>query len=214
MIVGGLIDLVVGGDEGAARAALAADPSDAARPGPRGVGLVRFALHHHMSALAGDLMDARAPVDAWDLAALGWADGIAQSLDADHGLLERPSSDGFRLLHLTAYFGRVEVTALLLNRGAEAEAVSDNAIAVRPLNSAAAGAHETIVHLLLDRGADPDARMAGGYAPLHAAAHNGHVGIIRLLLERGADPHAVNERGETAIEVAGGATAVAAALET
>lgn len=207
-----MIDQILGGDEDGARALLAGDPDRRDDSGPHGVGLIRLALHHGMLALAADLLAVDAPVDVWDLAALGSVDGLSRLLDLDPSLLERPSPDGFRPLHLTAYFGEVDATALLLNRGADPEVVSTNGLGVRPLNSAAAGAHETIVHLLLDRGADPDAPMTGGYAPLHAAAHNGHAGIIALLLERGADPNVLNDRGQSALDVAGGDPGVAAAL--
>jgi ankyrin repeat protein len=41
---------------------------------------------------------------------------------------------------------------------------------------------------LLDRGADPNARAAGGETPLHYAARFGDVSLARLLLDRGAEP--------------------------
>lgn len=197
-----MIDLIVDGDEDRARALLVADPTAAGRPGPAGVGLVRFALHHRMPALAADLVAAGAPLDPWDLGALGAVECLSAALDDDAELIGRRSADGFTLLHLTAYFGQVDASALLLNRCADCEAVADNATAANPLVAAAAGAHETIAHLLLDRGADPDARMAGGYTPLHAAAHRGHGDLVRLLLERGADPHARSDDGESAMDLA------------
>jgi hypothetical protein len=54
----------------------------------------------------------------------------------------------------------------------------------------AAVAHLACVRLLLERGADPDARDAGDNAsPLHFAAGYGHAETVRALLDAGADPH-------------------------
>uniref|UniRef100_A0A8C0U042 Protein phosphatase 1 regulatory subunit 27 n=1 Tax=Cyanistes caeruleus TaxID=156563 RepID=A0A8C0U042_CYACU len=43
-----------------------------------------------------------------------------------------------------------------------------------------------LVRLLLDSGADVNARDAELWTPLHAAATCGHLGLVQLLLQRGA----------------------------
>jgi uncharacterized protein len=58
------------------------------------------------------------------------------------------------------------------------------------------------VRLLLDRGADANARQQVGYTPLMGAAGSGRDALIDLLLARGADPTAVAEDGKTAAAVA------------
>jgi len=45
-----------------------------------------------------------------------------------------------------------------------------------------------VAALLLDRGADPNAKDAAGRTPLIQAAMKGHTAVAALLLERGADP--------------------------
>lgn len=69
----------------------------------------------------------------------------------------------------------------------------------RPLSAAAARRHERIVRVLLDHGADPNAKEAvcqGGYA-LHAAAWNGDAALVELLLDHGAEPnHWVDSSGD------------------
>ncbi|MEQ4204287.1 ankyrin repeat domain-containing protein [Actinopolymorpha sp. B9G3] len=50
-------------------------------------------------------------------------------------------------------------------------------------------AHEPVVRLLLDHGADPDVRDEGDNATaLHFAAERGDLDVVRLLVENGADP--------------------------
>lgn len=46
--------------------------------------------------------------------------------------------------------------------------------------------------MLLNSGADPNAKWLDGWTPLHVAASGGHADIVRLLLEHGADVHALS----------------------
>ena len=56
--------------------------------------------------------------------------------------------------------------------------------------------------MLLDAGADPNARQEGGFVPLHAAAHNGNERAGRSLLEHGADRSLATDDGRTAAGIA------------
>lgn len=53
---------------------------------------------------------------------------------------------------------------------------------------AAKGGHEPAAALLLDSGAEIDARDGAGCSALWWAAYHGNAGVLRLLLRRGADP--------------------------
>jgi uncharacterized protein len=191
------------GDEPVARDTLAQHP-DLAPIRARGASMVRLAAYAHMPGLVDDLLGADVALDVFDAAALGRVEELQELLDADPEHRDAVSEDGFTPLHLAAFFGQLRATELLLNRGAPCDPVSTNALAVHPINSAAANSHEVVVHLLLDHGADADATMSDGYRPLHAAAHNDRPNMVRLLLERGADPNARNEMGETPADVAVG----------
>ena len=65
-------------------------------------------------------------------------------------------------------------------------AVARNPIRVQPLHSAAAGGHTAVARLLLEHGADPNARQEGGFVPLHAAAQAGNDELYELLVASGA----------------------------
>ncbi len=64
------------------------------------------------------------------------------------------------------------------------------------------GAHEAIVRLLLDRGADPNGAPPGTSPPLMLAALAGNSTVVELLLDRGADPEVIAPDGTTSLHVA------------
>lgn len=82
---------------------------------------------------------------------------------------------------------------LLLEKGADTE-VCDQCLRHTPLISAAGRAHEAIVALLLENGANIEAESAFGSTPLSEAALYGHTAILSLLLEKGANPETRNRK--------------------
>jgi ankyrin repeat protein len=55
-----------------------------------------------------------------------------------------------------------------------------------PLHEASKNGHEKIVSLLLEKGADVNAKMNYRSTPLELARMNGQMAIVALLLENGA----------------------------
>ena len=71
-----------------------------------------------------------------------------------------------------------------------------------PLHGAAMHGHVDLLHQLLERGSEVNARdRFSGATPLHHAAAQGHAEVITALLESGADPHQHNGRGQTPRDV-------------
>nr|XP_046185419.1 ankyrin-2-like isoform X17 [Oncorhynchus gorbuscha] len=91
---------------------------------------------------------------------------------------------GFTPLHIAAHYGNVNVSTLLLNRGAAVDFTARNGIT--PLHVASKRGNTNMVRLLLDRGSQIDAKTRDGLTPLHCAARSGHDPAVELLLERGA----------------------------
>ncbi|KAI9888491.1 MAG: hypothetical protein M1814_006882 [Vezdaea aestivalis] len=67
------------------------------------------------------------------------------------------------------------------------------------LSAASFFGHETITKLLLDKGADIEAKDNYERTALHLAAENGHEAVVKLLLEKGADAEAKDEYESTAL---------------
>ena len=128
--------------------------------------------------------------------------------------VEDRTDDGYTLLHLAAYFGRLEVARLLLERGADPNAVAHNESRVTPLHSAVSARHRDVAAVLLAFGASTNVVQHGGWTPLHAAAHNDDEATVDLLLLRGADPTRPADDGRTPIDMAteGGYGALAGLL--
>jgi ankyrin repeat protein len=129
---------------------------------------VRNALSRGDRQGARALVDAGAELNLFDLAALGDASGLGRLLGAEPDSVRATSADGFTALHFAAFLGGAGAVAVLLDAGAEPNAVADNPMRVQPLHSAAALGDVEACRLLIAAGADPngDRGAASRVAPI------------------------------------------------
>jgi ankyrin repeat protein len=194
---------VQAGDADALKVLITRDPSLAAARNAGGVSLLLTARYHRRTDLVAMLLECEQPLDIFEAAAIpGQAGRGAALLEVDPSLANAFSSDGFTPLHLAAYFGQEAMAQMLLDRGADPNAVSRNPMTLRPLHSAAASAALAIVKLLLDRGAEVNAKQHGGWTALHAACSSGDRPMAGCLIAKGADPQAVSDHGKTPLSLA------------
>jgi RNA polymerase sigma factor (sigma-70 family) len=106
-------------------------------------------------------------------------------VDVEH-MRRIAAHDGWTPLHLAAHYGHLEIVKLLVERGAEIEAVSRNSIGNTPLSAAAFGNRFDVVNYLLDRGARIEAPNAHGKTALDRATESGHTRMAELLRSRSA----------------------------
>ena len=132
----------------------------------------------------------------------GHTQQIEELIAGNRSLASGLSSDGWTPLHLAAFFGKDDAARLLLNKGAQVDARSTNAMQNTPLHAAAAGKHAAVVKLLIERGASVNARQHGGWTALHAAAQNGDVEMARALVDAGADVQSRAENNQTPLDLA------------
>jgi ankyrin repeat protein len=129
----------------------------------------------------------------FEAAALGRTDRVRELVDQDPDLANASGDDGFHPLGLACFFGHVDAARLLLERGADVNALSRNEhIQTAAIHAAAAseGKGEStryeLVELALDHGADPNLPQGGGFRAIDAARQNGDNQVEQLLLDRGA----------------------------
>lgn len=170
-----------------------------------GASAIQVAAYHGQAPIAVRLAEAAGEIDLVEAVVLGEPDEIRRQIEAGASV-DGVSNDGFPLLGLAAFFGHESIVKELLDRGADPNVAAQNAMAVRPLNSAVAvrdrEASRAIAGLLLAAGADPNPRQAGGWTPLHQAAAAGDDALVALLLERGADPSSESDDGRSVADMA------------
>jgi ankyrin repeat protein len=167
-----------------------------------GLPAVLLAMYYGHPEIADFLVAAGARLGIFEAASVGDLARTVELLEADPGLVNAYSPDGYQPLGLAAFFGQAQVAVYLVARGAAVNSASKNSMQVMPLHSAVAGQHLEIARLLIDQGADVNARQSDGFTALHGAAQNGQIEMIQLLLAHGADTSARGEGGMTALDYA------------
>lgn len=139
--------------------------------------------------------DVHAAVDKSDVSKL------EKILEAKPELIDELSADGETPIFHACAVGNLDVAELLL------EFEADVSIPCKPMQNmtclhlAAMDIEPELVSLLLEGGADANAKTVEGVTPLHCAVQYGSFEISKLLLEAGADPTATTVDGTTPFEV-------------
>lgn len=197
-----VIEAIINGDSDRLSESLAAQPGLADTRTQGGVSALMLALYAGQRRLARLIADQRTGLDIFEAAALGLTAHVERSLEMDPDAVMHVSPDGMTPLHLAARFGQSEIVALLLERGAGVDFVSENPLAFTPLHAAVAGASLESAEQLIDAGASVNTRQGDGLTPLMAAAATGQIEMVELLTDHGADKEARAGNGLRAAEIA------------
>src|SRR5262245_26395908 len=100
------------------------------------------------------------------------------------------------LMH-AAWRGQRDAVRWLLDHGAR---IDRDGRQWSALHYAVFAGHEAIAQLLIERGANINARATNGSSVLMMAAREGRDGLVRTLLEHGADARVTNDAGDDALK--------------
>ena len=154
------------------------------------------ALYQGNRARAEALLAENPELTIFEAAAVGRTERVRELLHEDPSLANAFGDDGFHPLGLACFFGHLDTARVLLEQGAEVDALSRNdRIQTAAIHAAAASNEEgtdeatryDLVTLVLDHGADPNLPQGGGFRAIDAARQNGDAKVEQLLRERGAD---------------------------
>jgi ankyrin repeat protein len=194
------------GDVEAVRAAVAANTELLNAKNDAGQNAILLAKYYGQPATAEYLLSLGPNLDVFTAAAVGSQEFVLNEVERDRTLLEARSGDGWTVLHLAGFFGYPEMVEALIEKGAEVDARSGNAMQNTPLHAAVAGRHRDAARVLLEnrsgRKADVNARQHGGWTALQGAAQNGDRAMVELLIANGADVSARAENNQSALDLA------------
>lgn len=183
------------------REMLKRDPTLATAATAKGVSALLVAVYNGKKEIADLLLSTGIKLNIFEASATGRIERVRELLKKDRSLVNSYSSDGWTPLHL-ADFGYPEVAKLLLDNGAQINAVARNNFKSTPLQGAAAFKQLEVARVLIARGADVNPRGEGGYSPLHEAAGSGQLELARLLIKHKADVNAKGDDGKTPLAIA------------
>jgi len=166
------------------------------------VSAVMLALYHQHPEIAQLFTDRGATLTFAEACAVGDTKRAMELLASDPSLLQSYSEDGYPAAGLAIFFRHPDLAAELIRRGADVNAAAKNPQRVAPVHAAVTVGDFDTMKMLLERGANPDARQEAGFTALHGAAAHGDVKMAKLLLEFGADPKASTDDGKDVAEVA------------
>lgn len=110
----------------------------------------------------------------------GDRDKVDAMLSADTGLLTAKDANGLGPYTAAKYFGRNDIAAMLLEKGAELDIFA----------ASMAGAKERVIELIQENPERVNAYSQDGWTPLHLACFFGQPQVAELLIAHGADVHA------------------------
>lgn len=107
------------------------------------------------------------------------------------------------MLQIAAQKGDTEIVDMLLNYGANVNALDSNhdSVMYLALNTPRQFHHVALLWKLYEHGADVNQANREGWTPLHRACILGDLELVRAILDMGADVYCLNSKGHIPLEM-------------
>jgi uncharacterized protein len=195
-------DAIRSGDRDRVNSMIAGDETLLSAKDESGLGPFSVAKYSGRQEIAALLLDKGVELDIFAACMAGARPRVLELAEGQPDLIKAYSQDGWTPLHLACFFNQPAIAEALILRGADVEARSRNAMKNAPLHAAAAGRSRESVRILIEHGADVNAKQEAGWTALHAASQNGDVEMVRLLIAGGAQVHARADNNQNALDLA------------
>ena len=196
-----LIDAIKGNDAAQVAALLDEDRGLlTAKAG--GTSAILLAMYHGKPEIARLFIDRGAKLTFAEAVAVGDEEKVREMVAADPSLASSFSDDGFPAVGLAIFFRHPAIARRLIELGADINAAARNPQKVAPIHAAAAVRDLDTLRLLLERGANVNARQQMGFVALMTAAIHGDTEMAKLLIDHGADKNAKADDGKSVADMA------------
>ena len=135
-------------------------------------------------------------MDFFDLIRQGKVEAVVAAISDSPNLISDKDKKGFPPLILASYSDQFEITKLLLEKGADVNAL--DVAGNTALMGVSFKGYTKIAELLIQKGAEIDIQNLNGATALIYAATFGRIEIAKLLVTSGADKTIKDKRGNTA----------------
>ena len=129
----------------------------------------------------------------------GRTDRLETLVKKGTNIMDTTTEDGETALMLACNAGQGEVMLMLVDMGYDVNMEYLDSLVQKTLYKAVSNGYVNSVKVLLDKGADVNAKNNDGWTALMCASEKGYAKIVSMLLKNGADVNAKNNGGWTAL---------------